>query len=218
MPRRVRTPADAAQNRANQQRSRARRRAHVAALEARVRELEARDAQASVEMQRAARHVAWRNAKLLELLESRGMTGEEVESWLRAREEEERRGDGCASSAVKRKEKGPLQPEAKQQQIVAAERTGPEEGRQCKTTGDGRRTTVCQGGMRHSTLDPRVDGGSVALITPCDAAASIIADFQGHGDATQARGILGCGSEKNCHVKNTRLFQLMDETSRTLDT
>lgn len=49
--------------------------------------------------------------------------------------------------------------------------------------------------------------------TSCDAAANIIAGLQGHGDATQARGLLGCKDSTTCHVKNTRLFQLMVETT-----
>ncbi|RYP01602.1 hypothetical protein DL764_006168 [Monosporascus ibericus] len=54
--------------------------------------------------------------------------------------------------------------------------------------------------------------GSQAQVTSCDAAATIIADLQGHGDASQARRLLDCGDSSNCHVKNTRLFQLMVET------
>jgi len=51
-----------------------------------------------------------------------------------------------------------------------------------------------------------------ALVTSCDDAANIIADFQGHGDPLRARSALGCGDATDCHVKNTTLFQLMDET------
>lgn len=53
------------------------------------------------------------------------------------------------------------------------------------------------------------DGAS----TSCDAAANIIAGLHGHDDATQARGLLGCKDSSSCHVKNTRLFQLMVETT-----
>ncbi|RYP54024.1 hypothetical protein DL770_010972 [Monosporascus sp. CRB-9-2] len=57
-----------------------------------------------------------------------------------------------------------------------------------------------------------LSNGSPAQVTSCDAAATIIADLQGHGDAAQARRLLDCGDSSNCHVKNTRLFQLMVET------
>ncbi|RYO85383.1 hypothetical protein DL766_000456 [Monosporascus sp. MC13-8B] len=57
-----------------------------------------------------------------------------------------------------------------------------------------------------------LSNGSPAQVTSCDAAAAIIADLQGHGDAARARGLLDCGDSRNCHVKNTRLFQLMVET------
>lgn len=52
-----------------------------------------------------------------------------------------------------------------------------------------------------------------AHVTPCDAAANIIAELHGHGDTAEARGLLGCKDSRNCHVKNTRLFQLMVETT-----
>ncbi|RYP70447.1 hypothetical protein DL771_005488 [Monosporascus sp. 5C6A] len=54
--------------------------------------------------------------------------------------------------------------------------------------------------------------GSPGQVTSCDAAATMIADLQGHGDAAQARSLLDCGDSSDCHVKNTRLFQLMVET------
>ncbi|RYP39601.1 hypothetical protein DL767_002149 [Monosporascus sp. MG133] len=57
-----------------------------------------------------------------------------------------------------------------------------------------------------------LSNGSPAQVTSCDAAATMIADLQGHGDATQARRLLDCGDSSNCHVKNTHLLQLMVET------
>ncbi|KAH7031376.1 uncharacterized protein B0I36DRAFT_122193 [Microdochium trichocladiopsis] len=79
----VRVPADPAQSRLNQQRSRARRREHVADLERRLREREGQAVQASVEMQAASRYVAWKNEMLMGLLERRfGVARGEVEGWL----------------------------------------------------------------------------------------------------------------------------------------
>lgn len=71
---------------------------------------------------------------------------------------------------------------------------------------------VCDGMSRTPKQCANTDEGSRALLTSCDDAASIIAQFQGHGDVLHARETLGCGDATNCHVKNTRLFQLMDET------
>lgn len=50
-------------------------------------------------------------------------------------------------------------------------------------------------------------------VTSCDTAATILANFHGHGDVSEAREVLGCSSSNNCSVKNTHLFQLMDEVS-----
>lgn len=50
-------------------------------------------------------------------------------------------------------------------------------------------------------------------MTSCDDAVDMIANLRGHGDATDARELLGCPSSGNCNVKNARLFQLMVETT-----
>ncbi|GAW20188.1 hypothetical protein ANO14919_096850 [Xylariales sp. No.14919] len=204
MPRKVRPPADPAQNRENQQRSRARQRAYLASLEGRVRDFEAREMQATLAMQRAAREVAWTNARLLELLAARGVSRAEVEGFLR-RCREERDGDGAVEKGARA-------------ELVECE--GVENGDGPRADGravdvdagggavDGRDVDTCGEASKRS---PDADVGPRALITPCDAAASIIAGFQGHGDVVHARRVLGCGDVTNCHVKNTRLFQLMDE-------
>jgi hypothetical protein len=48
--------------------------------------------------------------------------------------------------------------------------------------------------------------------TSCEDAASIIASMRGHADREQIRDELGCGAKKDCNVKNTTLFQLMDRS------
>jgi hypothetical protein len=48
--------------------------------------------------------------------------------------------------------------------------------------------------------------------TSCEDAASIIASMRGHADREQVREELGCGSKRDCNVKNTTLFQLMDRS------
>ncbi|KAI1152350.1 hypothetical protein F4825DRAFT_311129 [Nemania diffusa] len=264
MPRKVRLPADTAQNRENQQRSRARRREYVAGLEARVREFESREVRASLEMQRAAREVAWVNERLVELLVARGVTRGEVDEFLRRRREQEEEGEhgtvagrstrgadvgsgsrrGClngVSRAVSVGDAGTERSEGGEREGVEnrGENTN-EQKRVCGSGTNGRIAHVDADmgvgmGIGVDTLGLAVNGeeinvcdgvsetprrlanaaeGARALVTSCDDAASIIAGFQGHGDVSHARKALGCGDATNCHVKNTRLFQLMDETGR----
>ncbi|KAI1349614.1 hypothetical protein F5Y01DRAFT_288701 [Xylaria sp. FL0043] len=198
MPRKVRLPADPAQNRENQQRSRARRRAYVASLEARVRDFEARDMTATLEMQRVAREVAWVNERLVELLGSMGVTRGQVEEFLsRCKEERDATGVNPDSGSTQEAAAG----------VARTRRTS-----QIKPVA---REDVGNGGERDDGVVPdppnEIDGSAQALVTSCDAAASIIAGFRGHGDVSRARMALGCGDAAHCHVKNTRLFQLMDE-------
>lgn len=47
--------------------------------------------------------------------------------------------------------------------------------------------------------------------TSCDAAAEILAELHSHRDTVEARRALGCTGTSNCSVKNTTIFQLMDE-------
>lgn len=44
----------------------------------------------------------------------------------------------------------------------------------------------------------------------CNAAAAIIAEMQGHGDANAAKSRLGCRGQHECVVKNTVLFQILE--------
>ncbi|KAI2629406.1 hypothetical protein GGS21DRAFT_223147 [Xylaria nigripes] len=214
MPRKIRPAADQAQNRQNQQRSRARRKAYVAELEARVRGFEEEGVRATVEMQRAAREVAWVNARLMELLAAKGVARGEVDAFLR------RAGEGVGWGL----RETPSSCGAALEALLAGAEA---DERRCRVD-DGRDFDVGAGAAGHMVNEPFIrvcDGvsemprqrlvaeGSSALVTSCQDAASIIADFQGHGDVLRVRNVLGCGDATDCHVKNTRLFQLMDETS-----
>ncbi|KAI1736499.1 hypothetical protein F4680DRAFT_254854 [Xylaria scruposa] len=205
MPRKVRPPPDTAQNRENQQRSRARRREYLASLEARVRDFESREVQATLAMQRAAREVAWVNERLMELLAARGVTREEVDEFLRragkdADAQDANRGSQARRVSFRVEDVGSCQ--------------GVENG---KVNDHGRDIADTQMGIISTATDEQrtntssADESRSAHVTSCDDAASIIADFQGHGDVSHARKVLGCGDAAKCHVKNTRLFQLMDE-------
>uniref|UniRef100_A0A8H7N5W8 BZIP domain-containing protein n=1 Tax=Bionectria ochroleuca TaxID=29856 RepID=A0A8H7N5W8_BIOOC len=74
MPRKHKTAESVIQDRENQRRSRARRRDYVQYLEARVREYEKTGAQATIEMQQAARAVQAENKSLRAILASYGLS------------------------------------------------------------------------------------------------------------------------------------------------
>ncbi|UPK91952.1 hypothetical protein LCI18_002887 [Fusarium solani-melongenae] len=82
MPRKNRIPASAAQNRENQRRSRERHRQFVEDLQQRLQNYERRGVEASVEMQRVARAIAWENKHLRSLLDLRGVSQDEVDHHL----------------------------------------------------------------------------------------------------------------------------------------
>jgi hypothetical protein len=44
----------------------------------------------------------------------------------------------------------------------------------------------------------------------CNAAAAIIAEMQGHGNTSAAKVRLGCNGQQECVVKNTALFQILE--------
>ncbi|KAI1752571.1 hypothetical protein F4782DRAFT_500787 [Xylaria castorea] len=221
MPRKVRPPANAAQNRENQQRSRARRREHLASLEARVRDFESREVQATLAMQRAAQEVAWVNERLMELLAARGVAREEVDEFLllrRAGEDGVRRRYARDAEDQGSEARGEhFEAGACQGGVKNGEDSSNNHGRDIADTGmdiiSTSRVGADEHGMNVSFQTPKQsnDEGPSAHVTSCDDAASIIADFQGHGDVSHARTVLGCGDTATCHVKNTRLFQLMDE-------
>lgn len=226
-----------------------------------MRDFEQREVRASVEMQRAAREVAWVNERLIELLAARGVARGEVDEFLRRRKEETdsrvttfgnyARSPSPVSGSCRGSRGGSI---TRVVLVAGAEASGPEIGARDGTrtgTGDTRGKScvsscgtdgqnidvdtsmeagmsagmdtpgraksdddrhVCDGMSRTPKRCADTDEGSSALLTSCDDAASIIARFQGHGDVSYARETLGCGDATNCHVKNTRLFQLMDET------
>jgi hypothetical protein len=60
---------------------------------------------------------------------------------------------------------------------------------------------------------PEAPGSARTLETPCEKAATILAEVRGHDDPSRARAALGCVGTDSCLVKNTRLFQLMEENS-----
>lgn len=176
-----------------------------------MRELEARDARATLEMQRAAREVAWTNERLVELLGASGVSRARVDEFLRRCCRERRdcgvgagssggRGGGGGGAMVV--VAGAVDAEASRTRSAECEGEGGDDG------------GADMAPERRSSGGDDVEGGGRerTLVTSCEAAACIIAGFQGHGDVSQARMALGCDGAADCLVRNTRLFQLMDET------
>ncbi|KAI5920620.1 hypothetical protein F4810DRAFT_406598 [Camillea tinctor] len=191
MPRKVsiRGPADLAQNRQNQRQCRARKKEYVAALEARLRQYEASQVQANLDMQQAARAVAWKNERLLMLLDRHGVTREEIDAFLQLPDEQVR-------------------------EVSTSEGSGHDTSSLSKIPDSQATATSCGSQpASHGLCTKTTDESSDSLSTSCDAAASILANLKGHDDTVRAREVLGCGSEKDCHIKNTHLFQLMDEAA-----
>ncbi|KAG9251654.1 uncharacterized protein F5Z01DRAFT_275548 [Emericellopsis atlantica] len=84
MPRKIRKPASATENRENQRRSRARRRELVQDLQEKVARFEREGVQASIELQRIAKALELENHRLRALLDRKGVAPDEIARHLRA--------------------------------------------------------------------------------------------------------------------------------------
>ncbi|KAI0398566.1 hypothetical protein F5Y17DRAFT_9011 [Xylariaceae sp. FL0594] len=235
MPRKVRPPADQVRdrNRENQQRSRARRREYVQSLEDRLRACEAAGTRATLEMQMAAREVVWTNDRLMDLLALKGVAKGEIEEYLRGCKNSRREGDGeelttathqsmntnsaymgiqltTTTPATQRKSQKHSNGKAFKQQDNHdnddQRSTSPSSPALASTATMTRPVSRNETGTSSPQPPP-----PTTVFTSCDDAADIIASFQGHGDVLRVRtALLGCGEAKECHVKNTTLFQLME--------
>ncbi|KAK0725346.1 hypothetical protein B0H67DRAFT_550936 [Lasiosphaeris hirsuta] len=242
MPRKVpslTSPRLETQNRDAQRRSRARQRELVDELQLRLREHEQRGVEATLAMQRAARKVMRENQRLRALLQRLGVESVVVDGWV-ADEGEEGDGDGdcggggggggggavgerggekgCDLGEEGDGERERLDMEIREDRVrisyicngvadpECCQPPEPGPGRECGTGLD----VLAAVGVETSKASPST------LETPCDEAVGILAALhQGrrHVDTTQARAALGCNGERDCLVRNTRLFQVMDEIS-----
>ena len=69
--------------------------------------------------------------------------------------------------------------------------------------------TVLGSSQPHST-SPGEQNNISPLEMSCSQAARIIADMQGHGDYNLAKEALGCNSSQECIVKNSAVFQVLE--------
>lgn len=213
----MRLPASKEDNRLSQQRSRARQREYVASLERRIGEYERRGVHATMEVQCAARAVAVRNEKLLALLALHGVQQEEIDAFLEGPETA-----AAASSVPPPGLALAMRPlgarigtgsPAQQEVMGGVDRGQPDKTE--KLTVSNNDVHACnpfgESRTRDATANEATCMNSTSEMTSCDTAATIIVNLRGHGDIVEARQALGCASSAPCSVKNTHLFQLMDE-------
>lgn len=187
-----------------------------------MREYEHRGVCATEEMQSAARAVARENVRLRALLELRGIGHEEVEAFLSRPEHVDTEGHlnnesfGLGSRCVGFNERAAASGDSGAGSMRTQDSAAIPQ-RDDVSTRDRSGIEVTKICSRDDT-NPGIRTGDISAhaleqVTSCNTAANMIAELQGHGDSTQARELLGCGSSKNCHVKNTQLFQLMVDTT-----
>ena len=138
---------------------------------------------ASIEMQRASQEVAKENQRLRFMLALRGVLPEEIQDFL-----------GLPDETVKDL--------ALKCDISASQRTE----RSCISNHDAEKTRENGDGSCAE------DTEATSMETSCITAAGIISEICGHRDAAQTLAALGCTDNKDCLVKNVKVFQVMSDS------
>ncbi|KAK1774695.1 hypothetical protein QBC45DRAFT_424143 [Copromyces sp. CBS 386.78] len=225
--------------RENQRRSRARREELMRDLQRRLDEQERLGVQATIEMQQAARQVSHENERLRALLFQKGVSNAEVEEFLGRGDPgpiDAQLVQNClvtrastASSTPRvssvtallnvEQPKKPARncnleslcenpPRRKEENSRLFEPIGtPHEDDTPSFLGDWPRSSETSPSHLPDP-DVRYESG---METSCDVAAAILANMHGHADTSRVRVILGCTGPSDCIVKNTRVFDLLDE-------
>lgn len=213
--------------RENQRRLRARRKELIEDLQQRLREYEDREIQKTISVQIAARHVAIENAKLRELLISKGVSSQEIYEHLR-------RPNGAASTPLINTTLDPTTHDfVNRHQIDQGDhdfhmlnnqishplheqpaRPVPMHA-ECWRMDNAfmmNATATKNQELPNTALDVDLHrrNDDMKLEMSCEAAASIIAGMRGNGDKEGARRDLGCAGNKYCNVRNIEVFQVMD--------
>ncbi|KAK0709259.1 hypothetical protein B0T26DRAFT_653008, partial [Lasiosphaeria miniovina] len=220
----------AARVRENQRRSRARRREFVENLQTRVQEYERRGVEATLEMQRIARAVALQNSRLRSLLTSAGVSNSEVERYLDSFHDDEDLGYEPTIPPTghhyplelqlqHRPPGSPDRPPFSGMPTSKPARSGPStqssnDGREDPRTAPSDRYASWSASADHDRMSATSDSSPNADPSPmemsCSVAASIIVSMQRGQDERRTREALGCQGTKECLVKNTMLFQFLD--------
>lgn len=194
----------------------------------RIQDYEQHGAQASLELQLAARKIAWENERLRSLLVSKGVTRQEIEDHLRSCTR------GVVSPSLVRPAKDiPLdsafnsppavfhfshrilssEPDGRQDVSLIVEGSGSKDTLPNAETDDSIESVQLP-----VQADPHAQASSTDDLnlpnsmceTSCEVAANIIANMRWHRDTEEARVELGCDGAGQCTVKNTTVFHIMD--------
>lgn len=224
----VRVPVSRDESREAQQRSRARHKEYVTGLERRLAEYEQQGVSATLEMQRAARAVATKNERLMALLALRGVAQHEIDVFL-AEPASRQLSSAYQAQTVPQAmpivtSNPPLHIALDEQHVTMAysERKATHSQQEARGGGCGKQSSCGSRGSDISAPEQAISQpntpakGSAGCEsfreeTSCEEAASIIASLRGHGDVAEARQALGCADSLSCSVKNTDLFQLMND-------
>ncbi|EAA34649.1 hypothetical protein GE21DRAFT_607 [Neurospora crassa] len=209
--------------RENQRRSRARREELMRDLQRRLDEQERLGVQATFEMQQAARQVAHENRRLRALLFQKGVSDAEVDEFLgrgdpglidnqqvhdRLVPNAERPKTPARSCNLNSSCENP--PHRTEENSGLLESIGPPDEDDTPTVLEDWPHSS-ETSSSHLT-DPAVLYNS-GMETSCDVAAAILANMHGHADTSRIRVVLGCTGPSDCIVKNTRVFDLLDEAA-----
>lgn len=229
-----------ARNRANQRRSRQRQKDHIQSLEAKLAEYEKHGAQASKAIQIAARKVADENRRLRELLVVLGAAPGEIEAYLAGsismeelsvararataftgprdkkhrtpRQQERATAQVLETPQVPETPQLPEIPVREDQSVALATNAQSAEDSLTKAQEDAlpsesldQEAKQLMSKARPSTDSPQPDE------TDCEDAARIIAGMRGVGHPDDVRSELGCMPGGKCHIKNSRIFDLIDQ-------
>jgi hypothetical protein len=210
-----RTPASI-RIRDNQRRSRAQRKEFVDSLQQRVQEYERRGIAATVEVQQAAQAVARENARLRGLLARLGVGKEEIDREVHFADNDLVPADGSNTSSFDTA----LKRQLLQEESTPTTAPVPVRCNSCNEAQNSYEAAECHKELpepREPVIlplpPPPIAVSKVRSVaeTSCDTAATILAQMRGDGDSEFARTMLGCQGTADCSVKNTTLFQVLDE-------
>lgn len=222
----------------NQRRHRVRQKELIADLQTRLDEYERHGAHTTLEMQRAARHVARENESLRALLARKGVSDTEVEEFLRVGDSglvadqpvQERASAAPSTHHVSSitallNEEEPTAPAYSPHlwpplsESHARPREGVTHPAERPATPIGNHTPPSSAhslGSSETTLSRPADLDACCtsgMEMSCDVAATILANMQGHADTGRARAVLGCTGPSACVVKSAKVFDLLDEAA-----